>query len=373
MRLAVCSLTGHPTNPLVWSGIPAHLVAALERIGERPELIGPLAPLVYRTANWISGVTARLGGHKVNWEVEPTALEFFTRALRRDLKRLTPDVVILLGWYPWMPRPEDPPMVYWGDATVAQRIDRSPHWSNLSKRTRRLATEVEGAALRALPAIFMPSTWARDDTIARYDLEPSRVHRVALGANVDDPGILGRERPVAAVRLLAVGVKWHRKGFDRAVLAVDELHRRGIYVDLDIVGVDPPDESWRRPYVTYHGFLSKAVRQEAMTIDALYRDADIFVLPSRNDPFPMVLGEAGAYALPVVASNVGGVKDRVSEGGILLNEQATPEAYANAVEELLGGHYSEFSRGSRRDFETRSNWIRSARRAVHLCEELVRA
>ena len=53
---------------------------------------------------------------------------------------------------------------------------------------------------------------------------------------------------------------------------------------------------------------------------AFYRDADIFVLPSYTEALPVSILEAMQFALPVVASNVGGVSAEVEEGvsGFLL-------------------------------------------------------
>lgn len=45
-----------------------------------------------------------------------------------------------------------------------------------------------------------------------------------------------------------------------------------------------------------------------------YANADIFVFPSLNEAFPLVLLEAMQFSLPVVASNVGGVSEIIKDG-----------------------------------------------------------
>ncbi|WP_167604476.1 glycosyltransferase family 4 protein [Micromonospora auratinigra] len=371
MKLAVCTVPGSPEDVQVWSGTPAHFVRALRRHGHDPVTVGPLAAPAYRAGKLLSSATDRLGG-KLNWEAEPAVLAHFTRAMRRRLRGHDVDLVLLMGWYPWGLEPSDPPCVYWGDATVGQRIDRAPHWSNLADRTRRLAADTEARALRELAAVLMPSRWAREDAVARYALDPARVFRVPFGANIDDPGLPARTSPGDPLRLLTVGVKWHRKGFDTAVGTLDELVRAGVPAHLDVVGATPPDGSWERPYVTYHGFLSKQDGRQRERLAALYRQADLFLLPTRNDPFPMVLGEAAAYGLPIVAADVGGVPDRVGEGGILLPDGAPPSAYAQAVRRVTAPErYPAFSAGSRRDYLSRSSWEASAARVLEITEAIL--
>lgn len=62
---------------------------------------------------------------------------------------------------------------------------------------------------------------------------------------------------------------------------------------------------------------------------------DVFVVPSREDPFPLVLLEAGALARPVVAFDAGGATQVLAEGRGVLVEPFDTESMAAAVTHLL--------------------------------------
>lgn len=67
-----------------------------------------------------------------------------------------------------------------------------------------------------------------------------------------------------------------------------------------------------------------------------YQSADIFVLPSRYEPFGIVMLEAMACALPVVATNTGGPTAVVEpERTGLLVDPADTEAFADALDALV--------------------------------------
>jgi glycosyltransferase involved in cell wall biosynthesis len=66
------------------------------------------------------------------------------------------------------------------------------------------------------------------------------------------------------------------------------------------------------------------------------RAADLFVLPSRFENLPVVLLEALACGLPVVATAVGGVPEIVDEGAGRLVAPDDPAALADAIADVAG-------------------------------------
>jgi glycosyltransferase involved in cell wall biosynthesis len=67
----------------------------------------------------------------------------------------------------------------------------------------------------------------------------------------------------------------------------------------------------------------------------LYREADIFVLPSFHEGLPYVILEAMAQSLPIISTTVGGLPYTIANGmeGILL-PPGRPNLLADAIEQL---------------------------------------
>ncbi|MFE9202076.1 glycosyltransferase family 4 protein [Micromonospora sp. NPDC007230] len=371
MRIAVCSAEGRADDILTWSGIPANVVRTMRALDAEHVVLDEPAPLLVRSGKVVAAASKR-ARFKLNWEVEPWLVRRMTREVQAQAQRANADVLLLLGWHTLGVEDGDVPAVIWTDATFAQRMEKAPHWQHLSGRTRRQVEPIEGESLREMAAVIMSSTVAYEDAISRYDLDPSRVHRIGFGANLIGVEAKPRVPSGGPPRLLTVGVKWERKGIDRCVLIADELRRRGVPVLLDVVGVQPPDNSWRREYVTYHGFLHKDRDEDRGQLDRLYAAADLFLLPTRNEPFGIVFAEAAAYALPSLGSAVDGVPDVVRHGhsGILLPVDASAAQYADEITDLLvrPDRYAELSHGAVTHYRASLTWDSAVGGVLDVCD-----
>jgi glycosyltransferase involved in cell wall biosynthesis len=83
----------------------------------------------------------------------------------------------------------------------------------------------------------------------------------------------------------------------------------------------------------------------------LYRNADVFVLPSKGEGMPLVLLEAMAMGLPIVATNIPGIRGVVADGqnGILVPPEE-PSAFRTALLNMVSDpdRYRCMSEESRR-------------------------
>ena len=103
-----------------------------------------------------------------------------------------------------------------------------------------------------------------------------------------------------------------------------------------------------------------------------YNAADFFVLPSKSgEGLPLVALEAMACALPVIATNVGGIKEVMLDDYGKLVPPNNPELLADAVLNFAGVDFSSSRKELRSVIEERFNWDRNVERLMQIYEELI--
>ncbi|MFC1790947.1 glycosyltransferase family 4 protein [Gemmatimonadota bacterium] len=168
--------------------------------------------------------------------------------------------------------------------------------------------------------------------------------RVALVPNCvpvrPDAGETRSSERSGPLRLLFCGRLSREKSLDTLIRAVGLVQESGKEIHLDLVGGPDPDRDAsealqaaageiRDPEgVSFHG-----VRRD---VEAFYRRADVFVLPSESEGLSNSLLEALSFGLPCVASDI--PQNRfVIEHGVngLLFQQGSPTALSHQINALI--------------------------------------
>jgi glycosyltransferase involved in cell wall biosynthesis len=200
--------------------------------------------------------------------------------------------------------------------------------------------EREGAVLSAAASVVTTSAWARRVLLELYSLPADRVHVAEPGADAADlaPGT------ASGGALLSVAAVIPGKGHDVLLDALAMLNGRPWHC-LCVGSLErDPGFAERLRRRALNGGIDGRVRfagpRTGADLARSYRAADLLVLPSRGETYGMVVTEALARGLPVVASEVGGVPEALGQGadGIrpgLLVPPDDPDALGDALRAWL--------------------------------------
>jgi glycosyltransferase involved in cell wall biosynthesis len=212
----------------------------------------------------------------------------------------------------------------------------------------------EGAVLSAAASVVTTSAWSRRTLLELYSLPGDRVHVAEPGVDAAplSPGT------TTAGALLCVAAVVPGKGHDVLLDALTTM--TDLSWDCLCVGsvdLDPAfAESLRRRVLDDGlgdrvGFAGPRIGAD---LERSYASADLLVVPSRAETYGMVVTEALARGLPVIAADVGGVAEALGHGtdgirpGVLV-PPGDPAALATALGTWLG------------DIEVRRTWRRAVR------------
>lgn len=241
-----------------------------------------------------------------------TAYQGCIRAVRAKLRELQPDIVhgqgterdcALNAVFSGFPNV----LTIHGNLRLIARVNRvkpfSPVW---------LGARLETFTLPRTQGVLC---------ITRYTQESVRplARKTWIVPNAVDASFfeVSPERPDGRTpRILSVGLICLRKNQNAFIRALDELAKRRP-LELVFLGLPGEDPGYtevfkrlvaERPWCTYAGFA------ERDRLKAEFRHADLVALPSLEDNCPMVVLEAMAVGVPVMAANVGGVPELITEG-----------------------------------------------------------
>lgn len=193
------------------------------------------------------------------------------------------------------------------------------------KTRQTLAIEARALAPGACARLITNAEMVKRDVMARYGMSAETITVIPNG--VDLERFHPRHRPEAGAALrrqcgfeprhvvvLFLGTGYYRKGLDRVLAVFPELLRERPEARLLVVGYDSDLRQWQNQ-VRRRGLAAQVCflggRRDP---EACYRASDLYVLPTRYDPFANATLEALATGLPVLTTCTNGGSEAIVAG-----------------------------------------------------------
>ena len=209
--------------------------------------------------------------------------------------------------------------------------------------------------------ILVPSEPARQSFIQR-GVDAERVVKIPYGVDVSAFSMPTEERcPDAVVSVATVGL---RKGHTHLLQAFHMLSTKN--TSLTLVGAVTP--GWdKRLRLSQPGVRTTGPVSRSRVIEELQR-ASVFVLASVEEGLSLVIAQAMACGLPVIATEATGVRELITDGveGIVVSDPPDAQVLAEAIDCLLSDRERARAMGAaaRRKVESLGGWDRYGRQLV---------
>jgi glycosyltransferase involved in cell wall biosynthesis len=321
-----------------WSYSAWHLRAGLRLITDTID-IGVRIPRLQRTILRAVHARRRAGRLTTTWGYSGLTDAYIAHALRRELTRNPEarrcDAVLMAynqGDLAALPIPFFPftDMTWDAFATMSGGVDAAAAQLSMTPSSIERRHERQRDIYERATGIFAESRWLARSLVEQTGLPPGKVHVVPPGISAGwapRDGALAaspsarqgehqqlfplRERAVPRRRLLYVGARdFYRKGGDLVVAALAVLRREhDPQITLTVVG----PQAWPLRGSPPDGvqFLGALPPHE---VTSLYDSHDLFVMPSRFEPFGKVFAEALARGLPCVGRDAFAMPEIITPG-----------------------------------------------------------
>jgi glycosyltransferase involved in cell wall biosynthesis len=194
--------------------------------------------------------------------------------------------------------------------------------------------------LRASDRIVAPSRSYQEEVVSLFPALQEKIMHIHNGLDMAE--LMGptweEGREERQRYILCIAAHNEKKGIDVLLHAAKRLQQAGAAVKIVLVGDGPLRRRLEDLAVSLGvqeqvDFLGSQGRTQ---VAALLHGCEVFVLPSRHEPFGVVLLEALACQKPVVATAVGGIQEIIENGqnGILVPPD-NAEALAGALLAVL--------------------------------------
>lgn len=166
--------------------------------------------------------------------------------------------------------------------------------------------DMERSIYQNATMIFTRSHNITRSIVKEYHCSPDKVLCVYAGSNTPVYDYIELDNDhYSNKNILFVGIDWERKSGPELVDAFAKVLAHHPDAKLTIVGASP---EVNLPNVNIVG------RVPVEEVSQYYRQASIFCMPTKLEPFGIVFVEAMSYKLPLIGTNIGAIPDLIEHG-----------------------------------------------------------
>jgi len=364
-KLKILYLTSRDaTDKREWSGTMYYMAKSLAKHAGEVVFAGPYKPHILlfflRVLNKISLVLfKRRYSIPYSYLLSLSYKKYFMRRIKRE----KPDVVIAVSASGEMSGLKTQcPVVYVGDITLKLLINNYPNFTNLTRLSLWESNIIERRTYKNAAALVFSSDWAVNSAKSDYCIPEEKIHLISYGANMDRIPLIEevkRKKLETTVRILFLGVDWVRKGGDIVFRSFLDMRKRGLPVELTVIGCVPPVD-YKGPELKIIPFLNKNREEDANVLYNILMETHFLFVPSRSDCTPIAFCEANAFGIPVITSDVGGITSVVHNGinGHTLPLTSPPEAFSDIFKIYINDpeKYMKLVSSTRKFYDDHLNW-----------------
>ncbi len=191
--------------------------------------------------------------------------------------------------------------------------------------------------LKNATKIVVPSKDYVDLISRKYSVSDTKIYQVPNGVD-RNPIKIPSAKLHTPIRLLYVGRFTKEKNIPLLIRSLQILlETRHLNIELHLVGEGEELKNIKR-YIKSLNLENRVLLHGVLQGNKLiekYKNSDIFVLTSSSESFGLVLLEAMASGLPIVSSNIPGVRNIINNGETGLLVTLTPENISSAIENII--------------------------------------
>lgn len=234
-----------------------------------------------------------------------------------------------------------------GKLAGIRKIINWEHNQNLGGRFRK---SINGLTMLMSSKVIADSKAVYETLRNNYKIKKNKLSYIPIGG-IDVSQYSKHTKKRKELIISSVGRLHEQKGYDLLILVAKQVIQKHPEVIFKIAGEGEEKEKLQKQIKEYNLEKNFILNGFVRDIPAFLADSDIYVQPSRWEGLCMTVVEAMASSLPIVAFNVGGIKESVTnnKNGYLITPYNTKQ-FQDKLEKLIENNElrQSFGRESRK-------------------------